>query len=256
MNISKIEEDFIQKVCKKIQIVAEGVDRYRVFAPFMFEDGDQFSIILKKEGTKWLLSDEGHTYMHLTYSLDEKDLHSGTRQKIISNTLSMFHVDDREGELVIHIEDDLYGDALYSYIQALSKISDISFLTRERVVSTFYEDFHNFIQKTVPKEDLEFDWHHRERDPESKYVVDCRVNGRAVPYFVFAIPNDNKTRDSTISLLQFEKWGLSFNSVAVFEDQEQISRKVLARFSDVCDKQFSNLPNNQDRITKFLLASK
>jgi len=72
------------------------------------------------------------------------------------------------------------------------------------------------------------------------------------PVFVEALPNDDKTRDSTITLLQFEKWGASFRSLAIFEDQEQINRKVLARFSDVCEKQFSSLATNRDRIKKFL----
>ena len=41
--------------------------------------------------------------MHLTYDIDEQDLHRGTRQKIISNTLSTFRVDDRDGELVLSV---------------------------------------------------------------------------------------------------------------------------------------------------------
>ena len=40
-----------------------------------------------------MLSDEAHTYMHLTYDIDEEDLHHGTRQKILSNALSMFRVE-------------------------------------------------------------------------------------------------------------------------------------------------------------------
>ena len=75
------------------------------------------------------------------------------------------------------------------------------------------------------------------------------------PLFVEALPNDDKTRDSTITLLQFEKWGSSFRSLAIFEDQEQINRKVLARFSDVCEKQFSSLVANRDRIKRFLEES-
>src|SRR4030065_2446531 len=112
MTIETIERDFKEKVFEKLRLAAEGVNRYRVFTPFMFEDGDHLSIVLKRENGKWVLSDEGHTYMHFTYDLDEKDLQRGTRQKIISNALSMFSVQDQEGELVIPIKDDRYGDAL------------------------------------------------------------------------------------------------------------------------------------------------
>ena len=69
--------------------------------------------------------------MHLTYDIEERDLRSGTRQSIISNVLSIFEIDDRDGELIIEVLDDRYGDALYSFIQALIKISDVSYLSQE-----------------------------------------------------------------------------------------------------------------------------
>ena len=51
-----------------------------VFTPFRFDDGDHITIVLKKkEQAGWVLSDEGHTYMHLTYDISEKKLFSGTR---------------------------------------------------------------------------------------------------------------------------------------------------------------------------------
>ena len=256
MEIESIIRDFKLKVCEQLRVVPEGMGRFRVFTPFLFEDGDHLAIILKRDSGGWLLSDEGHTYMHLTYDLDEKDLGRGTRQKIITNALSTFSVFDRSGELISTVSNDQFGDSLYSFVQAVLRISDVSFLSRETVKSTFLEDFRQLIEENTPKEKRTFDWHDPTHDPEGLYSVDCKVDRvSGSPLFLYALPADDRVNAATISLHQFERWGLGHLGVGVFENQEEINRKVLARFSDVSDKLFSNLATNRERLSRYLAES-
>ena len=252
MEITAIEHEFSEKVSAEVQLEAEGAYRYRVFTPFRFDDGDHLVIVLKQGDGGWMLSDEAHTYMHLTYEMDERELQSETRQRIIAGALSVFGVEDRDGELRMDVPDAQYGNALFSFSQALLRIAGVSNLSRESVQSAFRDDFKATLTQCVPADRRVFDWHDPQRDPETRYLVDCRVNGMESPLFIHALSSDGMTRDATISLLKFKQWGLNFQALAIFEDQEAIGRKVLARFTDVCEKQFPSLSANREKIEQFV----
>ena len=98
----------------------------------------------------------------------------------------------------------------------------------------------------------EFNWFDQQLDPSGKYTVDCRINGMPRPIYAYALLNDSQARDTTIALHRFNEWSIAFHLIGIFENQEEISRNVLARFSDVCERQFSSLAGNQERIERFL----
>ncbi len=253
MKPDSIALDFRNRVCEQIDLLAEGSDRYRVVTPFRFEDGDHFGIVLKREAGSWFLTDEAHTLMHLSYWLDEKELEkTGNRHEIIQGSLSSFSVENRDGEFVIPVAEEKFGDALFNFIQAISKVSDVSFLSRERVRSTFMEDLRAFLQSHVPPERLSVDWADPIHDPKGRYTVDYRINNMPRPLFIYALPSNGRVKDATINLLTFENWHMKFQSLGIFEDQGQIDRVSLAKFTDVCDKAFSSLEDNRDRIVTLL----
>jgi hypothetical protein len=255
MNIDSIKNDFKSRVCEQIDLEQEGENRFLVATPFRFEDGDHYVIVLKKEGDQWILTDEASTIMHLSYWIDDKPLESGAtgnRKEIMDNSLSIYSVQNRGGELVIPVTESRFGDALFNFIQALSRVHDISFLSREIVSSTFMEDLMGFIKENVDNTRLSFNWKDEERDPKGNYSVDCRINSMKRPLFVYGVPNETKANLAALSLLRFDKWSVPFQSLGVFEDQESLDPKPVARFTDAVDKSFSNLPGNKDGILRHL----
>ena len=143
MEVMPILKQFQEKVSEKITLKEKGINRYLVKAPFIFEDGDNLVIIFKFNNDKkqWCLTDEGETFQHLSYFMDSKDLTKGTRKELIEASKKMFGVNEDKGELIIFIPNQDYGNALYNFIQCLLKITDITFLERDRIKSTFFEDF-------------------------------------------------------------------------------------------------------------------
>ena len=140
LSLAAIERDFREAVSARIELVADGAERYRVLNPFLFDDGDHFSIVLRREGERWVLSDEGNTWMRLTYDLSEKDLRRGSRRKVIADALSQFGIEDRDHEFVISVVGERYGDALLPFVQGISRVASVALLSRERVSATFRED--------------------------------------------------------------------------------------------------------------------
>ena len=252
MNLTDIEEQFRARISEQIDLRQQGESRILVQTPFRFDDGDHFSIVLRREGEGWEFTDEASTIMHLSYWMDTDVLEQGNRKEIVDSSLASFGVENRDGELVIPVSEGRFGDALFDFVQALTKVTDISFLSREVVRSTFMEDLRRFLKSQVDESRLQFDWKDEERDPKGNYLVDCRINSMKRPLFVYGLPNEDKMNVATISLLTFEKWNLPFQSLGVFEDQESIQRKPLARFTDVIEKAYSGLNENKERIANYL----
>ncbi len=250
MNVNAIQDSFKTTVDKSVRLFPEGVNRYQIFTPFHFDDGDHFVITLQKEDSgNWIITDEGHTYMHMSYQMDLSSLEHGRRNSIIETALGKYGIEEREGQIFARIDRvENAGNIFYNFIQCLVSITNVSYWSQERVASTFMEDFKKILTDTIGPQRIEFDYRDKSHDPDGKYLVDCRVNGMPRPVHVYAIKNDDKCRDTTINILQFQSWEIPFHALGIFEDQEQINRKVLSRFTDVCDRQFSSLVTNRKNI--------
>lgn len=219
--------------------------------PFTFEDGDHYVVLLKQVGDQWYLTDEGHTFMHLSYLVPQFD--QGNRRGIIDKVLASLRVESRDGELRLPVEPESAGDSFFTFIQAITRISDVTFLSRERVRSTFAEDFQQVVQKAASGRTVTPSYSHPQHDPEKLYPVDIRVDGSNLgQVLLFGIGNDEQCQRATITLYRWQQWGERFGSVGIFRDQTEINRHALARFTDIAGRQFSTLETARDMLTTTL----
>ena len=239
MTDSNVLQDFRKKVCGEIEIEAEGLNRYIVYTPFMFDDGDHFVTVLKRENGGWQLTDEGHTLMHLSYT--RFDFDSGTRKEVIERAASLFGLENRHGEFTLCVPEERFGDALFSFSQALMKIADTTYWTKERVSTTFYDDLRALLAEKLDEFNPQFDYTDPVHDANKTYSVDCYLNGKSRPILIFGIKDEMKCLQSSIGVRQFVQWGYKTRSIGIFEDMSKISSKKLPAFTDVADKQYSSL---------------
>ena len=175
-----------------VRLRPSGTDEDQVLAPFRFPDGDHFVIYLRRLADGRLeLTDAGHTFMHMSYEMDVDALFSGPRAALLDGALARFGIEDREGELATTTDPARLGASFLEYVQALIQVSDLRYITREQVQSTFLEDFRRTLEEGFG-ERARFDYFDPDRDPKGEYPVDCLVNSSDRPAALFAIPSNDR----------------------------------------------------------------
>ena len=119
---------FSESLSKAFRIEAAGDDRYRVFTPFVFDDGDYPSVVIKREADGWKISDEGFTCFHFADDVGNEDW-----ERFVADTLAMWRIEDRDGAFVMDMEgSEDYCEAIVDFGQALTAIAAASRLLRSR----------------------------------------------------------------------------------------------------------------------------
>lgn len=252
MTLADLAQDFSAAVGAEVRVEPLGARDARVFVPFEFPDGDRLVIRLRETGDAgYELTDMGHTFMHLSYEVDIDALESGNRKVLLEAIEQRTGVEERSGELVLPTRADVVAGDLFQFVQALLQVSDLRFLSRERVRSTFAEDLRGLLSERFG-ERAHFDYFDAHHDPEHRYPIDCLLNSLPRPLAIFGVGSDAQARDATITLLQFDRWGQDLFAMGVYEEMEGMASKVVARLSDVIDKQFSSLAGNEQAIARYL----
>ena len=249
MDLSLAEADIRANICKAITFIYKNNNASVIInTPFIFDDGDVIKMVLKMEDSEWCLTDEGHTFMHLSY--EDLDLTKGRRKVLLDTILLMHYIENIDGELKSKVDISNVGDSVFTFMQGLNKISNLSFTKKDHIKSLFMEDFFEFLKGFLADRAI-FNYADPEKDDKKRYKIDCYIPARK-PVFILGVNTDDKCRDATIALLKFENWGVRNDSIVVFEDMQTLSSKAVAKLSDVSGKVYSDLGSAKERMPEYL----
>ena len=118
----------------------------------------------------------------------------------------------------------------------------------ERLLSsTFYEDLRGLLFTMLDEENVDTDYIPPDVPNANNYPVDYHFAGSdGKPVFLYGVPGRDKARLTTIMLSHFLLHRLTFESVIVFADQQEIPRLDLARLTNVAGTAVASLDAEQD----------
>ena len=244
-----------ERLCEDVRVDERPDGELMLRTRFCFPDGDGHPFHLAEAPSGGLrLSDYGHTLMHISYEHDIDSFLSGTRgmllERIIDDESGVHH---DNGVFSVDTSVDRLPEAIFSFGQALTRVYDLTLLSRSNVGSTFYDDLADCLSALVDEARMQRDYQPEVPNADA-YPVDYRIEGKGgITLFVYGVPNRDKARLTTIMLGYFHRHGLSFESIMVFEDQAEIPRVDLARLSDVGGDMISSLESTEDLNRKLLM---
>ena len=244
----RLENLLCERLCANVRVHRRDDDVLMLESPFTFPDGDCYPVYLSETATGGVrLSDRGHTLMHISYEHDVDAFYDGARASLREQIVRECGIEEDAGIFSMQTAPDQIANALFRFGQALTKLYDLTFLSRERVASTFYEDLKDLLFAIVDEEDIETDHIHPDVPNGNNYPVDYRLEGKeGTSVFLYGVPNRDKARLTTIMLSHFLLQGISFDSIIVFADQREIPRLDLARLTNVAGTAVASLEAEDD----------
>ncbi|CAN5403711.1 hypothetical protein BH09PSE5_BH09PSE5_02320 [soil metagenome] len=255
MDYESIREQLCKGLCAEVSL-SHTEHGLRLLTPFTFPDGDAYSMYLSPLPSGGLrLSDKGSTLMHLSYEQDIGKLQEdGTRRRIFEQVLAEMGLSDDEGELFLEAPAGNLADSVFRFGQALTRVHDLTFLSRVQVESTFYDDLQESLTQIVGVDRLARDFTSTGVPEADNYPADFAVVGSATPLLIFGVPNKTKATLAALVITYLRKNSFRFKSLAVYSDMATIPRVDVSRLTNAADAQIASIADREALTRKVLEA--
>lgn len=253
MNADDLQNLLCKALCTQASVTLVQDNFWRVATPFVFPDGDAYSLYLQQLPSGGIrISDAGSTMMHLSYENDVDKFRDGTRGRLLQQILAESDLTEDDGEFFVETSANDLGANVFRFGQALTRIHDLSFLNRLRSESTFYEDLRETLRSILSADRLHENHVVPEVPQAADYPVDYFIDGAGAPLYLFGVPNRDKARLATIVLQHLIAAGRDFNSMIVFQNMSDLPRADVSRLTNAANDQVDSLDAAEDLRRKLL----
>ncbi len=244
MNINSIKESLSVRMSAGFDFYERRPGDYQLIVPICHEDGDMVDIYFQSspKGEGYIrLCDFGLTLMRLSYTYD---ISAPTRQRILDNILINNGVGNDGGNLYLDASMGMLYEGVLQFAGCVQKVCSMQYWSRETVRSAFYEDLKDYITTGLARFSPV-----AEKFPLPNYPisVDWALTHNKRRFYVFGVRGNDKAKNVAIALLEFQKESLSFVSLVVHENMEELGRKESVYLTRNADTQYPILDDFKDR---------
>ncbi len=136
--IRTLVEQYFAWLKDKTTLKAIDENWMEVTTPLLDRHNDFLQIYIRKEGQRFLLSDDGYVLADLEQSGCSID--SQKRQQLLKVTLNGFGVREEKGRLEVLATREDFARRKHNLLQAMLAVNDLFYVARPYVTSLFYEE--------------------------------------------------------------------------------------------------------------------
>lgn len=245
MDVNRIRESLNRMGPGRLDLYERRPGDYQLILPIIHEDGDMLDVYLQDspKGEEYVrICDFGLALMRLSYSFN---VDTPPRRRILESILINNNVEKDETNLYLDAHISALYEGVLQFAGCIQKVCNMRYWNRETVRTAFYDDLGDYVTTGLSRFSPIAD-----RSPLADYPiisVDWTLTHNRRDLYVFGVRGGNKAKNVAISLLEFQKARLSYISLIVHENMEDLGTKESVYLTKNADRQYPILEDFREK---------
>ena len=245
MDVNRIRESLNRAGPGGLDLYERRPGDYQLILPILHEDGDMLDVYLQESprGEEYVrICDFGLALMRLSYSFN---VDTPSRRRILESILINNNVENYESNLYLDAHISALYEGVLQFAGCIQKVCNMRYWNRETVRTAFYDDLGDYVTTGLTRFSPVAD-----RSPLAEYPiisVDWTLTHNRRDLYVFGVRGGNKAKNVAISLLEFQKARLSYISLIVHENMEELGTRESVYLTKNADRQYPILEDFREK---------